>query len=232
MGKRLRSQRRGAGKPSYISPSFKHRGFTRYPNIEEGEGIVEKIIHNPGTTAPLAIVKLGNGKKINMFAHEGLKVGERIQFTRKSIIEPGNVLPLDSIPEGTPIYNIEHEPGDGGKFVRSAGNYATIVSHGEGVIIRLPSGSQKRLHPYCRATIGVVAGGGRKEKPFLKAGKKHHVIASKARKYPITRGVAMNPVDHPHGGGHTGLGRPSTVSKGAPPGRKVGTIGAKRTGKR
>ena len=232
MGKRLRSQRRGAGKPSYISPSFKHKGKIRYPSIKEGRGIVEKLIHNPGTTSPIAVVKLEDGRKFNMLAYEGLRTGESIRFTQESIIEPGNILPLDAIPEGTPIYNIEHEPGDGGKFVRAAGNYATVISHGDGVIVKLPSGSQKKLHPQCRATIGVVAGGGRKEKPFMKAGKKYHAIKSKARSYPITRGVAMNAVNHPHGGGRTGLGTPSTVSKGAPPGRKVGNIGARKTGKR
>jgi large subunit ribosomal protein L2 len=173
-----------------------------------------------------------DGTTHTLLAHEGLSIGAQIQFTTKSVIKPGNIVPLDAIPEGTPIYNIETSPGDGGKLVRSAGTYASVVSHGDGVIIKLPSGSHKKLPSRCRATIGVVAGGGRKEKPLLKAGKKYHAIASKARKYPIVRGVAMNPVNHPHGGGHTGLGRPSTVSKGAPPGRKVGTIAAKRTGKR
>ncbi len=234
MGKRLRHQRRGAGKPSYISPSFKHKGPVSYPNIGESEGIVADIIHNPGATTPLAIVKLKNGEYAKMIAYEGMEVGEKIKFTNESIVKPGNVLPLSSIPQGAPVFNIEGMPGDGGKFVRSAGTYATIISHEkDGVIVKLPSGKHKKFLLNCRATIGLPAGGGRGEKPFIKAGKRYHATRARARMFPITSGVAMNPVNHPHGGGsHQHVGRPKTVSRGAPPGRKVGSIAARRTGKR
>jgi len=234
MGKRLRHQRRGSGNPPYTSPSFKHKGPIAYPNLGEYEGIVRDIVHNPGTTAPLAIVELENGRKAKIIAHEGMMVGEKIKFTHESIIKPGNVLPLESIPQGAPIYNIEGEPGDGGKYVRAAGSYATVVSHEkDSVIVKLPSGKHKKFLPKCRATIGLPAGAGRAEKPFVKAGKKYHAMKAKAKIYPITSGVAMNPVDHPHGGGsHQHVGRPKTVSRGAPPGRKVGSIAARKTGKR
>jgi large subunit ribosomal protein L2 len=160
--------------------------------------------------------------------------GNSIKFTSESIIKTGNILPLISIPQGAPIFNIEGEPGDGGKFVRSAGAYATIVSHErDGTIVKLPSGKHKKFLPDCRATIGLPAGGGRGDKPFVKAGKKYHAVRARARIYPVTSGVAMNPVNHPHGGGgHPHVGRPKTVARGAPPGRKVGSIAAKRTGKR
>jgi len=234
MGKRLRHQRRGSGNPPYTSPSFKHKGPDRYPAVGEYEGVVADIIHNPGSTTPMAIVNLKDGNKIKLIAYEGMRVGERIRFTSESIVKQGNVLPLSSIPQGAPVYNIEGEPGDGGKFVRSAGTYAVIVSHEkDGVIVKLPSGKHKKFLPGCRATIGAPAGGGRDEKPFVKAGKRYYAIKPRAKLWPITSGVAMNPVDHPHGGGsHQHVGRPKTVARGAPPGRKVGSVAARRTGKR
>lgn len=144
----------------------------------------------------------------------------------------GNTLPLAEIPEGTPIYDIENTPGDGGRFVRSSGTYASVVTHDANqAVVELPSGELKYLNPNCRASIGVVAGGGRKDKPFLKAGKRWHAYKAKGKKFMTVRGVAMNAVDHPHGGGNRQHpGRPTTVSRHAPPGRKVGSIAAKRTG--
>jgi large subunit ribosomal protein L2 len=143
-------------------------------------------------------------------------------------------MPIGRISEGIPIYNIELSPGDGGKLVRSAGANATIVSHdGEKTIIQLPSSRFKTLNSNCRATVGILAGGGRKDKPFLKAGKKHYEFRKRGKQYPVVRGVAMCAVSHPHGGGgHQHVGKPYTVKRGAPPGRKVGSIAAKRTGRK
>ena len=143
-------------------------------------------------------------------------------------------MPLAEIPEGTPIYNIENRPGDGGRFVRSSGTYASLITHdATQAVVELPSGELKSFNPKCRASIGVVAGGGRKEKPFLKAGVRWHAYKAKGKKFMTVRGVAMNAVDHPHGGGNRQHpGRPTTISRHAPPGRKVGSIAAKRTGKR
>jgi large subunit ribosomal protein L2 len=99
--------------------------------------------------------------------------------------------------------------------------------------IRLPSGQFKTLDSSCRATIGLPAGGGRREKPFMKAGNKHYAFRKKGKQYPVVRGVAMSAVDHPHGGGnHKHVGGPNSVPRGAPPGRKVGHIAPKRTGRR
>jgi len=100
-------------------------------------------------------------------------------------------------------------------------------------IVQLPSGKMKKLNPKCRAVIGIVAGGGRTEKPFCKAGKKFHRMKVRATKWPTSRGVAMNVVDHPFGGGgQQHCGRPKTVARGTPPGRKVGSIAARRTGRK
>ncbi len=99
-------------------------------------------------------------------------------------------------------------------------------------IIQLPSKKEKALNPNCRATLGVPAGGGRVEKPWTKAGKKWIAMHARGKLYPRTSGGAMNAIDHPFGGGYPGLGRPKSVSRHAPPGRKVGSISPKRSGKR
>jgi large subunit ribosomal protein L2 len=169
-----------------------------------------------------------------MVAPEGLQVGQVVECGENATLANGNTLLLRYIVEGTPIYNIEGSPGDGGKYVRSSGLAATIISiDDKKAMVRLPSGVQKAFSPRCRATIGIVAGGGRPEKPFLKAGAVYHNTRGKARKWPVVRGAAMNACSHPHGGGsHQSPGRPSTVSRNAPPGRKIGNIAARRTGRK
>ncbi len=191
--------------------------------------------HESGRGAPLAEIKYEGETKVHfMVAPEGAQVGQIIECGDEATLANGNTLILEHIPEGTPVYNIEGSPGDGGKYVKSSGLAATIVSIDKTkAMVRLPSGRQKSFSPRCRATIGIVAGGGRQEKPFLKAGAKWHHARGKARKWPIVRGAAMNAASHPHGGGsHQSPGRPSTVSRHAPPGRKVGNIAARRTGRK
>lgn len=233
MGKRIISQRRGRGTPKFKIPSHRYLGEVKYPYENKFEGVVEEIVRDAIHSAPIAVVRSSEGKSVLFLATEGIKTGDKIKITDKEVAL-GNVLPIGNIPEGYPVYNIEMEPGDGGKLVRSAGSYATIVSHsGDKTVIQLPSGAFKTLSSKCRATIGIPAGGGRGEKPFVKAGKKYHYARARGKVYPLVRGVAMNPVSHPHGGGsHQHVGRSSTVSKNAPPGRKVGSIGARRTGRR
>ena len=235
MGKKLIQQRRGRVKGRYNVPTHRNRGKIKYnkKNVK-GTGIVEDILHDPGRTAPITKVKLDN-KKILLLAPEGIRIGDSIKYSNNnSDIKIGNIIPIGNINEGLPIHNIEISPGDGGKLVRASGNYATVVSHHSNkTVIRLPSGQFKTLNSKCRATIGILAGGGRKDKPFLKAGKKYHASRTRGKQYPIVRGVAMNPVDHPHGGGgHQHVGKPYTVKRGASPGRKVGSIAAKRTGRK
>ena len=232
MGKRIIPQRRGRGSSVFRSPSHRYVGKVINPGIDYSKGEVKRIIHDPGHTAPIAEVILENGDKFLMLAHVGMYEGQEIEVGGDSV-KPGNILPLGSIPEGVPVYNIESNPGDGGKFVRSAGLSAQIVSHGEKTTIQMPSGEFKSFNPRCRAVIGIVAGGGRGEKPMLKAGKKYHALKSKARKHVKVKGVAMNAVSHPHGGGgHRHVGRASTVSRHAPPGRKVGRLSPKKKKKK
>jgi len=223
MGKNLRGQRRGRGtSPTYRSPSHRHPGPVAHPALR-GTGTVAEIFQAPGHTAPLALVRY-DGQQVLMIACDGLQVGQQVTVGLPNV-DRGNTLALAEIPEGTLVYNIEGAPGDGGRFVRSAGAMAVIVSRGERIVVQLPSGQFRLFHPQCRAVIGAVAGAGRGEKPFTKAGTK--VLAFRSfSKAPFTvRGVAKNPVDHPHGGGsHQHVGRPSTVGYDAPPGRKVGRM--------
>src|SRR3989338_8931740 len=118
------------------------------------------------------------------------------------------------------------------KFARSAGTFCRIVTHDQrGTVVQLPSGSFKTVDSKCRAGIGIVAGAGREEKPLLKAGKHYHLMQARNKLWPVGKGVNMNPVDHPFGGGgHPHTGKPKTVSRNAPPGRKIGSIAARRTG--
>jgi large subunit ribosomal protein L2 len=190
------------------------------------------IIHAPGRSAPVAEVRVPDGTTYHVIAAEGTSVGQKIAFTTTDI-KPGNLAYLHAIPEGTPIYNIEGQPGDGGKFVRAAGTAAFVTSReATRVTVRMPSGQFKQFHPSCRATVGVTAGGGRGDKPLAKAGKVVHKYRSKGILFPRVRGVAKNPVDHPHGGGnaHRKEGKPTTMARGTPPGRNVGHIAARRTG--
>merc|ERR1711964_670858 len=147
----------------------------------------------------------------------------------------GNVLPLGEMPEGTIVCNVEGKAGDRGAFARASGNYATVISHSEDqkTRIKLPSGIKKSVPSTCRAMVGIVAGGGRLDKPLLKAGNAYHKYKVKRNCWPKVRGVAMNPVEHPHGGGnHQHIGHPTTMSRDAVAGQKVGLIAARRTGRK
>lgn len=232
MGKRLIVQHRGRGN-RYQVPSHNWKGTARHPRRQSVTGEVVDLIHDPGHTAPLAKVHPGGEGSYTMLAHEGLQVGQRVNVGHGARPRVGNTVYLGTVPEGTQVYNIEKQPGDGGKFVRAGGCYAIVVSHGKRTTIKLPSGAFKTLDKTCRATIGRLAGGGRGEKPWLKAGTKHKAMRNRSPLHPRTSGVRMNACNHPHGSGRRRhVGKSSTVSRRAPPGRKVGSIAARRTGKR
>ena len=232
MGKRIIPQRRGRGTSTYRSPSHRHKGVPKYPRDFRGEGIVVDIFHAPGRTTPLAKIKYDGGKAL-MLAPEGLRVNQIVHMGSGSPIELGNTLPLEEIPEGTLVHNIESMVGDGGKFVRTAGTSAAVVTRGKKVIVQMPSGSFKNFNGKCMATIGILSNSGRNEKPFAKAGKKFHCYRSKAKRSKKVKGIAMNPVNHPHGGGgHPHVGTQSSPSYNAPPGRKVGRIAPKPKSKK
>jgi large subunit ribosomal protein L2 len=237
MGRRIQGQRRGRGGPTFRAPSHRYKADLSHRSTEEGDliaGTVVDIEHDPARSAPVAAIEFDDGDQRLVLAPEGIGVGEEIQVGVSAEIKPGNTLPLAEIPEGVPVCNVESQPGDGGKFARASGVNAQLITHDRrAAVVELPSDEVKRLDPQCRATIGVVAGGGRTEKPFVKAGNKHHKMRSRGSKYPRVRGVAMNAIDHPFGGGgRQHPGKPKSVSRDAPPGRKVGDIASKRTGRK
>lgn len=233
MGKPTRSQKKGKG-AAHEASSHRYKSDATHPKEDSITGVIVDIEHDPSRTAPVARVRYENDEERYVLVPEGVSVGETIECGVEASVEEGNTLPLAEIPEGTPVHNIETNPGDGGKLVRASGTYGLLVSHDVGKAnVQLPSGEMKWFDPKCRATIGVVAGGGRLGKPMLKAGKKHHKAKTKGGKYPTVRGVAMNAVDHPFGGGGKQRpGKPKTTGRDTPTGRKVGSVRARRTGRK
>jgi len=159
--------------------------------------IVKTIEYDPNRSARIALVVYKDGEKRYIIAPQGLKVGQQILSGKDAPIEIGNALPLSHIPLGTFIHNIELQPGKGGQLVRSAGTYAQLTAReGKYAIIRLPSGEVRKILVTCKATIGVVSNPDHNLEKHGKAGRKRWL-----GRRPRTRGVAMNPVDHPMGGG-------------------------------
>jgi large subunit ribosomal protein L2 len=181
----------------------------------------------------LAKVKFEN-EQVLMVAPEGIKIGDNVSSGPGAEVGKGNIMALQDIPEGTAIYNIEAQPGDGGKIVRSAGSFATVLQKLENkVLVQLPSKRTKLFQPLCRATIGRIAGGGKLEKPLMKAGAMFYAKRARRKLYPVVSGVAMNAVDHPFGKSRSSKKGKSTIApRNAPPGRKVGKLRPKKTGKK
>jgi len=235
MGKRILSQRMGRS-PVYRASTHKSVAPASIPLFKEPTtATVVELVHNPGRGAPLAKLRTPDGIIFYIHAVEGMFIGQEVKIYGEGTPKPGDIRKLKDIPPGTLISMVEKVPGDGGRFGRSSGTYVQVVGRTkDGVEVILPSGKSTVVNGECRAVIGVVAGGGRTDKPFLKAGAKYKWLKAKGgRRWPRVRGVAMNPVDHPYGGGaHQHVGKPKTVARNAPPGRKVGSFGARRTGRR
>ncbi len=238
MGKRIIQQRRGRGTGTYRSPSFRFKGKVSHLPFAS-TGIVVDLIHCAGHSAPLMVIEYETEEQVLAFASQGTSVGDEVSIGLNanedfSNLSTGSVFALSEIPEGTLIHNIEGRPGDGGKFVRGSGAFAKVLSKTDkGVRVKLPSKKEKVFLAGCRAAIGVVAGSGRVEKPFLKAGNKFHRMKARNKLYPKVCGISMNAVDHPFGSGSShSKGRPTLSPRSAPPGRKVGKIAPRRTGRK
>jgi len=245
MGRVIRSQRQGAGS-IFQAHSQRRKGAAKFRSLDFAEGhgyikgLVKEIYHDPGRGAPLARVVFRNPYKYKldkeiMICAEGMYSGQFVYAGKKAQLKIGNIMPLGSLPEGTVVCNVEERPGDRGKLARASGDYATIIAHNRDsgkTRLRLPSGGKKVVSSDARGMVGVVAGGGRVDKPILKAGRAYHKYRVKRTTWPIVRGVAMNPVEHPWGGGnHQHIGHPATRRRDAPAGQKVGLIAARRTGR-
>ena len=205
---RITSWHRGGGhKRRYRLVDFKRR--------QTGVAVVERLEYDPNRTAFIALIKYeGSGELSYILAPQRLAVGDKIEAGKGADIKPGNALPLGSIPVGTIVHNVELQPGRGGQVARSAGSYVQIVGRDSGYAqVRLNSGEVRLVRQECMATIGAVSNPDHSNQNMGKAGR----MRWKGRR-PHVRGVVMNPVDHPHGGGEgrTSGGRHPVTPWGKP----------------
>merc|ERR1712063_123084 len=207
MGRVIRGQRKGAGS-IFTARTKGKKGAAKLRSMDFAErngyikGVVKEIIHDSGRGAPLARVAFRDPYKYKLrkelfVATEGMHTGQFIYCGKKATLQIGNVLPIGTMPEGTIICNVEEKTGDRGKLARTSGGYATVIGHNpesKRTRVKLPSGAKKVVSSNNRAMVGIIAGGGRIDKPILKAGRAYHKYKAKRNCWPIVRGVAMNPV--------------------------------------
>ncbi|MEL6369239.1 MAG: 50S ribosomal protein L2 [Pseudomonadota bacterium] len=205
---RITVRRRGGGaKKLYRQIDFKRRKF-------DIEAKVERLEYDPNRTAFIALIKYLDGELAYILAPQRLKAGDKVIAGQKVDVKPGNAMPLKSVPVGTIVHNIEMKPGKGGQIARSAGAYVQLVGRdGSMAQVRLSSGEVRLVHGDCMATIGAVSNADHMNQVIAKAGRNRH-----KGKRPSVRGVVMNPVDHPHGGGEgrTSGGRHPVTPWGKP----------------
>lgn len=205
---RVTAFNRGGGhKRSYRLVDFKRRKF-------DMPGTVERLEYDPNRTAFIALVKYEDGELAYILAPQRLQAGDSVVSGAKVDVKPGNAMPLSAIPVGTIIHNVEIKPGKGGQIARSAGAYVQLVGRDHGyALLRLSSGEQRMVRGECMATIGAVSNPDHSNITLAKAGRNRWL-----GKRPSVRGVAMNPVDHPHGGGEgrTSGGRHPVTPWGKP----------------
>jgi large subunit ribosomal protein L2 len=205
---RITSRRRGGGhKRTYRVIDFKRTKL----NVE---ATVERIEYDPNRTAFIALLKYSDGEQAYILAPQRLQVGDKVIASEKADVKPGNAMPLGAMPVGTIIHNVEMKPGKGGQIARSAGAYAQLVGRDAGyAVIRLNSGEQRRVPSACIASVGAVSNPDHSNISLGKAGRSRWM-----GRRPSVRGVAMNPVDHPHGGGEgrTSGGRHPVTPWGKP----------------
>lgn len=178
------------------------------------EGTVERIEYDPNRTAFIALVSYPDGEQAYIIAPQRLGVGDKVIADKKTDVKPGNAMELGQMPVGTIVHNVEMKPGKGGQIARSAGTYVQVVGRDKGmVIVRLNSGEQRYIHANCMGTVGAVSNPDNQNQNLGKAGRNRWL-----GKRPLTRGVAKNPVDHPHGGGEgrTSGGRHPVTPWGKP----------------
>ena len=229
----LKSKAKRAGRNNQGRITMRHQGgghkrqyrMIDFKRNKDGiPGRVATVEYDPHRSANIALINYVDGEKRYILAPKGLQVGQTIESGETADIKVGNALPLGNIPVGTIIHNIELKPGSGGQLVRSAGAEAQILGReGKYTLVRLASGEVRKILTTCRATVGQV---GNIEHELVRIGK-----AGRSRwlgRRPAVRGSAMNPVDHPHGGGEgrTPIGRPSPVSPWGKP--TLGKITRKR----
>ncbi len=205
---RITARRMGGGhKRRYRIVDFKRRKF-------DVMATVERLEYDPNRTAFIALVRYADGELSYILAPQRLKAGDKVVAGEKADIKPGNAMPLKSIPVGTIVHNVEMKPGAGGKMARAAGSYVQLVGRDTGyALLRLGSGEVRMVRGECMATIGAVSNPDQQNINLGKAGRNRWL-----GRRPAVRGVAMNPIDHPHGGGEgrTSGGRHPVTPWGKP----------------
>ena len=160
-------------------------------------GTVERLEYDPNRTSFIALLKYTDGEQAYILAPQRLAIGDQVIASEKADIKPGNAMPLKSMPIGTIVHNVEMKPGKGGQMARSAGTYIQLVGRdGPMAILKLTSGEVRKISSDCMATVGALSNPDQKNINLAKAGRKRWMGVR-----PTVRGVAMNPIDHPHGGG-------------------------------
>ena len=202
----LAKKKEKAGRNSYGRITVRHQGGgnrQKYRIIDfkrrkdNVEATVIGIEYDPNRSANIALIQYEDGEKAYILAPQGLTDGDKVISGETADIKAGNCMPIDSIPVGTLIHNIELNPGQGGKLVRTAGQSAQLMAkEGKYATLRLPSGEMRKVLAKCRATVGVIGNSDHENVKIGKAGRKRHMGWR-----PEVRGSVMNPVDHPHGGG-------------------------------
>ena len=230
MGKRIISQARGKGSLSYQARKRAFIYRVKYPR-GTGEATVRALLHSAAHSAPLIHAIMGKESFYNV-AFEGAIEGQ--QFKVGEGLEKGAIVAIKNIPAGTHIFNVERNPGDGGKMMRAAGISAMVHKHYEHDKVGIMTRAKKEivLDGQCRATIGTVAGEGKKQKPFYTAGRKFYKMKAKNKLWPRTSAVKMNVIDHPFGSGRGKRIKSKIAKRWAPPGRKVGHLRPRRTGRK
>ncbi len=230
MGKRIIQQRRGKGGHTYKTREKASRVRPGYLYDLGGEFKCVKLTSSVGHSAPIAKFMNKEGVVFSNFAVDLLYVGQRINIGGQN---HGDIAKIGDLKNGTEIFNLEHNPGDGGKFVRSGGSACVVMAkEGDIVKIMMPSKKTKKFKVNCRATIGRAAGDGRVSKPILKAGKKFYIMKMKSKLWPIVSAVKMNAIDHPFGSGRGKRIKSKIAKRNASPGKKVGHIRPSRTGRK
>jgi large subunit ribosomal protein L2 len=197
----------GGHKQRYRLVDFRRRKY-------DVPGKIERLEYDPNRTAFLALVKYQDGELAYILAPQRLAAGDTVVAGKKTDVKPGNAMELGQMPVGTIVHNVEMKPGKGGQIARAAGTYVQVVGRDRGmVIVRLNSGEQRYIRSDCMGTVGAVSNPDNQNQNFAKAGRSRWM-----GKRPLTRGVAKNPVDHPHGGGEgrTSGGRHPVTPWGKP----------------
>jgi len=230
MGKRIIQQARGKGSLSYRVRRRAYSVKPSYPGNLNGEYEVIKLITSAGHTSPVVKLRNKKGEIFYNLANKGLYEGQVIKTGGSN---DGDVSKLDELKNGTKIFNIENQPNDGGKFIRSGGNAGIILGRKEKkIIVLMPSKQEKYFYANCRATVGETAGQGRLDKPILKAGKQHFIKKSRNKLWPRTSAIKMNAIDHPFGSGRGKRPKSKIAQRFSSPGQKVGLVRPRRTGRK